>query len=150
MKKLISCILLLSIILSSFTLPSFAVTEETTPEDYLIFVPKTGLERIDAHGDFTFQFRSAINSSDYFRPTRTSITISCITDGDTNSWFYVYLILNGETVGSLFAKDSGKEYSKTFHDLDTSEYYNIALRKVNIGSAVTITGTGHITNIEVL
>ena len=100
-----------------------------------------------AKADFTFKFGSAVEST-LFKPVRSSVTISCITSTTSGSWFRVTLYgPEDKSVGSFTAKDNGKEYSKSFNNLDTNKYYYFRLEKVNWANQSVIEGTGHVTNI---
>lgn len=147
-KKIICVVLTLTLLLSALSILSYAEENENTqPNEYFCFIDADSNKRINSQGDFTFKFGSAVEST-LFKPVRSSVTISCITSTTSGSWFRVTLYgPEDKSVGSFTAKDNGKEYSKSFNNLDTNKYYYFRLEKVNWANQSVIEGTGHVTNI---
>ncbi len=147
-KKFIAILLTVVLTLCTFSTIAYASdVPDKQSDEFIEFVLPDPLKRVNANGDFTFKFSSAVEST-FFKPVRSSITISCITSTDSGAWFWVVLYdSSNNRIGSFTAKDNGKEYSKTFNDLDTSTYYSFILEKVNWTNEATIEGTGHVTNL---
>ena len=140
-KKALSFVLAIIISISSVFTVAFA--SESSDGNFEFAVPSDN-ERIDRHGDFWYEFEDSL-ISDYFKVTRSSITITSITSTNTKAWFYIVLRKDGEEVGSLLCKDNGKEYSKTFNNLVVGGMYHLTISKFNF----LVKGEGHITNISV-
>lgn len=146
-KKIIAVLLTVVLTLCAFSTIAYANdVPNDQPDEFFEFILPDPLKRVNANGDFTFKFESAVDST-LFKPVRTSVTISCITSTDSGAWFWVVLYDGSNRIGSFTAKDNGKEYSKTFSGLSTSTYYHFRLEKVNWANQATIEGTGHVTNL---
>lgn len=156
LKKIISILLVTTIIFCAFSMPSFAkpVNDTYENDEYFEFAQPSQNERIDSNGNYTYRFHTEVRS-DSFKPTRTSITITSITSTTSNSWFRITLyeyVSSGDDkeIGYISCKDDGLEDSKTFTGLKTNATYYLVIRKTNWLNSNVVVGNGHITNITVV
>ena len=115
-KRITAFAIVATLLFSIFSLPIYASDSELDLTGAKFeFVETSANKRIDENGDFTYAFMNAV-ISDYFKPTRTSITITSITSTETGAWFSITLFEanTGDKIGSLSCKDDGMEDSKTF------------------------------------
>ncbi len=164
LKRTTALITACIMIVLGFNTFAIATNQSTTsPDDFFRFISDT---KIASNGDFEFSFRNSVTSNK-FKPTNTSITVSTIVhlkayDGtgpeltDPSRTIKVQLYRSGlfnKLIGSYTAAADDRNRIKTFSNLNTNKKYYLVLQSNDptIGTTnLRFEGTGHVSSIQIV